>query len=651
MKKFLQVLLLLILPLVLVGCETGQEGFVEEDNVNPDKILRILDTWERSGIGTHLNSGTDIGPLFKFGVEGLYQYIRSTDEIIPMLAEDLPEHSEDGLTTTITIRENAFWQNGDSFVAKDVWAFYYLNHTTITNYLLSVEYEGDKTVILNWNPNRVPVNAVKDLLIAQDTQGSVAFSEFRTYANEAFRIVSESEDISSNSTTWGAFNKFSKGELLVALTANLNAYRAHKSSWFVGTGAFQLEKESPTQLILAKNSLHWNAENIGFEKIYVYSSADNNQAFSLLSNNQIDYMDGLATVDTLEAILAQNKQLVHLKMYDPGSMGVLFNMEKEIWTDEVRLAFQYIFDREEVKNAGNPFAITSWYPMMGMAESEAQKWMSTEGFASLPKYSHNPQKAEELLIQANWTKQNNVWYDHNGKEINLTIGTVRDHPGQSQSALAIQAILTSFGIKSSIKMTDHGAFMANSQMKNSTYDLNVYWTDLNMSFSYPSGTYKFFEGVTSPILHVNTYPTDYEVTELAGRVNEMFDGRGSKFTDENGKVNFSTFVDNFYVHEGDDLKTLVDIYNHGFADKLWGIQMYQNVTGSFINASRILGVPLKDLWMENRNVTTVPEVNSKAFYDVARTNLIFGNGAIVVHGLYQPNATGFSNLVNTISIG
>lgn len=651
MKKLVSILMLLLCTITLIGCDDGSDGFIEEENTNPDKVLRILDSWERSGIGSHYNSGTNIGPLAKFSVEGLYQYIRSTDEIIPMLAESMPQHSANGLKTTIKIRDNAYWANGDPFTARDVWAFYYINHTTLTNYLLSVEYDGDKSVILNWNPNRVPVNEVKDLLIAQDVQGTVAYTEFRTYANEAYRIVTESADIPSNSTTWGAFNKFSTGDLLVQLSANYNAYRAHKASWFVGTGAFQLVTESPTQLILEKNPLHWNADKIGFEKIYVYSSADSNQAFGLLSNNQIDYMDGLAPIDTLESILAQNPQLVHLKMYDPGSIGILFNMEKDIWKDKVRLAFQYIFDRDEVKNAGNPYAVTSWYPILGMAESEAEKWMSDEGFNSLPKYEFDLAKATQLLQEAGWTKQNNAWFDDQGKEVNLTIGTVRDHPGQSQSALAIQAMLSNFGIKSSIKMTDYGAFVNNASMDNSTYDLSVFWTDLNMNFSYPTGTYKYFEGVTSSIIHVNRYPTDYNIPALAGQVNEEFDGRGSSFADESGKVNYSTYVNTMFIYNGSDLNQLVDVYNHGFANKLWGVQMYQNVTGSFINASKILGVPLKNYWTTNRNVTFVPGVNTQDFYEVARTNLIFGNGAIVVHGIYQPNAQGFADKVQKIIVG
>lgn len=639
MKKKLAVLMCLLLTVVMAaGCGRGAVDF-EKRGTNPDAVFRVVGSWEKTGLGSHYNSGTNIGPVQYFAIEGLYQYVRSTDEIFPMLAESMPSHSEDGLTTTIKIRAGAKWQNGEDFTAKDVWAFYYLNHTVVTNYLLSVEAKDAKTVVLHWNPRRVPVDAVKNLLIAQDMQGTVCYSEFRAYADEAYNIVTASEDIAEDSTTWGAFNKFSKGALLDRLNANMDAYKAHKTSWFIATGPFKVVKETPTQLLLEKNDLHWNADNIGFKKIEVYSSSDTNQTYNLLSNDKIDYMDGLAPIDTLDSILAKNTSMAHLKMYDPGSIGALFNMEKTaLWTDKVREAFQYLFDRKEIKNLANPYAITSYYPLLGMAESEAKTWMTEEGFNKLPEYSHNEETATRLLTEAGWTKSGKTWHDQNGKEVEIVIGTDKGHPGMSAIAVAMQAALETFGIKSQIKMTDWGAWYTSASMKNSTYDMSVYWTDLNMSFTYPTGTYKYFDSLMANVVHVGRYDDDYEDATLAGQINELFDAAGSKFADKDGKVNFSTYLNTMYVYEGDDIKEIVDIYNNGIANKLWGIQFYQNVTGSFLNVSRILGAPEKELWMNERNVASVPAIGSEDFFAVARTNLIYANGVAITHGMYQPNA-------------
>lgn len=631
--KFKKFFLMLLGIGILTSCGGGGKL-----SYNEDDSFKMVGSWEKTGIGTHYNSGNNIGPVEYFAIEGLYQYVRSTDEIHCMLAESLPEHSEDGLMTTVKIRENAKWQNGEPFVAKDVWAYYYLNHTVVTNYLLSVEALNTKTVVFHWNPSRVPVDSVKNLLIAQDKQGTVCYEVFKTYADEAYNIVMASDDIPEDSTTWGAFNKFSTGELLERLNANITKYKGFKSSWFVSTGPFKVVKESPTQLVLEQNKYHWNIENITFKKIVIYSSSDTNQTYNLLSTNKIDYLDGLAQVDTLESILYTNPNMVHLKMYDPGAIGVLFNMEKtSLWTDKVREAFQYLFDREEMRNIGNPYAITSYRPLMGMAESEAKRWMSKAGYADLPEYTHNETKAIELLTEAGWTKSDSGWKDQTGKNVEITIGTDKGHPGMSAIAVAVQAALLSFGIKAMVKLTDWGAWYSSATMDKSTYDMSIYWTDLNMSFSYPTGTYKYFDSLMANVIHVQRYPDNYSVPALMGQIDEEFDGRGSKFADAQGKVNFSTYINNMYVYEGEDIQALTDIYNNGIANKNWGIQFYQNVTGSFLNIGHIRGIPEENLWKENRNVTVVPEVGTEEFLAVARTNLIYAQGVVFSHCYYAVN--------------
>lgn len=628
-KKIIRLFMFVFSCVLVVGCSKG--GEIQ----NKDKSFRIVSSWEKTGIGSHMYAGTDIGPLKYFTVEGLYQYVRSTDQIFPMLAEDLPKHSNDGLTSTIKIKANAKWQNGEDFISKDVWAFYYLNHTLATNYMLSIDTPDNKTLIINWNPNRMIVDDVKNLLLAQDISGTVSYSEFKTYADAAHQIVTDSDDIDANSGRWGAFNKFSKGALLAQLTANINAYKNHKTSWFVATGAFKLNAESATQLLLVKNNLHWNANNIGFERIEAYNVLETTQIYMLLSDNRIDYFDTYAPIDTQKSILDNNHEMAHLKMYDPGAIGVLFNIEKPIWQDKVREAFQYLFDRNEIKNIGNPYAVTSWYPLLGMAPTEAEKWMSSDGFEDIPTYSHNITKATQLLEESGWSKNNNAWH-YNNQKVNLTLGVDRNHPGQSQVAVAVQAALQNFGITVTLKMSDFGTWYTAATSNNSLYDFSIHWTDLNMSFSYPTGTYTHFNSIMSNIIHVNRFPMDYPDEQLRGRINEEFDGLGSKFSDSNGKVNFADYTDTMYTYDGKDLNTLIDIYNLGFANKNWGIQFYQNVTGSFINIERIKNVPLESILREDRNTSYVPRVGTEDFYNVAMTNLNYCNGIAIVLGIYQP---------------
>ncbi|MHA1911607.1 MAG: ABC transporter substrate-binding protein [Candidatus Kariarchaeaceae archaeon] len=53
-------------------------------------------------------------------LDGLYAYDYNSN-IVPVLAKELPIISEDGLTWTIPLREDIFWQDGERFTAKDVY--------------------------------------------------------------------------------------------------------------------------------------------------------------------------------------------------------------------------------------------------------------------------------------------------------------------------------------------------------------------------------------------------------------------------------------------------------------------------------------------------------------------------------------------------
>lgn len=634
----------------LVGCSDGGSG----SGKNSDNSFSMVATWTASGLVNHYDSNTSCNAFDYFVVEGLWRYVRSTDEIFCQLAAELPTHSEapiedykevigedayeyyveNGATTvpvtTGKIRENAKWQNGEAFTAKDVWAYYYIMHPTSSNYMAAVKVVDDLTVEFIWNPLKEPADTVKELLLAQDKSGTVKYDVFAAYVDPIYEIVMESP-INENPNLWGAFNRFSTDEQIAELNITKNAFFNYSPSWYIATGPFKLDTFSATQILLTKNEYYWNADNIGFERVKLYSSNDLNQTYSLITNGYVDYYDGFIQKDTLESMLASNSDLVNLKMYDPGAIGIVFNLENEILTPEVRRAFQYIFDREEITLAANPYATTSYYPLLGMAPSEAETYMSEEHFEALPEYSHDTAKAEELLNAAGWKKQDGLWYDASGKQVRLTLGTPSTSDIASTAAEAAAAQLTNFGI--TVDLLKSSNFYSNATAENCPYDLMLEWTDLNMSFSYPTGSYNQFSSVYSQWIHVDRYPTDYEDAQKAGNVKLVFDGLdGDEKTYE-----FAAYINSFYSVDEEDLTYLVDVFNTGLANMDLGIQFFQNVTASTLNVGKISGVPLEEYWSKDRNVTYVPAAGTDDFFEVARTNLVYATNYMFINGIYQPN--------------
>ncbi len=638
---------------MLAGCtQTGTTG----EGKNTDNSFSMVATWTSSGLVNHYDSNTTCNAFDYFVVEGLWRYVRSTDEIFCQLAAELPTHSEapienyrdvmgedayeyyvaNGATTvpvtTGRIREDAKWQNGEDFTAKDVWAYYYIIHPTSSNYMAAVNVVDDKTVEFVWNPLKEPADTVKELLLAQDKSGTVKYDVFAAYVDPVYEIVMNS-GVNENPNLWGAFNRFTTGDALTDLNVTRNAFYNYSPSWYVATGPFKLDTFSATQILLVKNEYYWNAENIGFDQVKLYSSNDLNQTYSLITNGYVDYYDGFIQKDTLESMLASNSDLVNLKMYDPGSIGITFNLECELLTPGVRRAFQYIFDREEITLAANPYATTSYYPLLGMAESEARTYMSEEHFNALPKYSYDQEKAAELLEAEGWSKRDGLWYDANGEQVRLTLGAPSSHDISSTAAEAAAAQLTNFGI--TVDLLKSSNFYSNATAENSPYDLTLEWTDLNMSFSYPTGSYSQFSSVYSQWVHVERYPADYEDPQKAGNVKLVFNGLDG----DTNTYEFADYINSFYSVDEEELTYLVDVFNTGLAELDLGIQFFQNVTASTLNVGKVSGVPLEDYWKEDRNVTYVPEAGTDDFFEVARTNLVYATNYMFIYGVYQPNKT------------
>ena len=643
----------LALVTTLASCTPSGSGSGESSHgSNKDDSFSMVTSWTSSGLVNHYDSNTSCEAFNYFVVEGMYRYVRSTDEVFCQLAAELPTQTKEPLAnfketigedaysyyagkgiseiavTTAKIRDDAKWQNGEDFLAKDVWAYYYIIHPTSSNYMAGVKVVDDKTVQYLWNPLKEPSDQAKLLLIAQDKSGTVKYDEFASYVDTVYRLVMASP-LNQDTNLWGAFNRFSTDEQISQMNITRSAFYEYSPSWYIATGPFKLKTFTATQILLVKNDFYWNASKIGFAKIKLYSSNDLNQTYQLIKKGYVSYYDGFIQQDVLQDLIDSNSDLVNLKMYDPGSIGINFNISKPLFTLKVRQAFQYIFNRDEIKNAANPYATTSYYPLMGMAESEAKTYMSQAHFDALPKYSFDQEKAAQLLTEEGWDKQADGWHA-NGAIVSLKLGAPASHDISATAAEAAAATLNAFGIKTDLLISSN--FYGTAADSNQ-YDLTLEWSDLNMSFSYPTGSYSQFASVYSRWIKVERYASNYPDTQKAGNVKLTFDGLDGDAKD----YEFAEYINTFYSIQGEPLRYLVDVFNTGLANLSLGIQLFQNVTASTINVGQVKGVPLEDKWSINRNVSYVPEAGSEDFYAVARTNLVFATNYLFEFGMYQPN--------------
>lgn len=604
--------------LCLTGCGSvskGYSGYDTQPGKNTSKTLRIFGTWTKTGIGTHYNSGADAGPFVIFGLEGLAQYVRTTDEIVMLLAEKF-EHN--GNVTTVTLRDNAYWHDGHPVISKDIMGCWYLNHDETTTYMESLKEIDDKKFEIHWKSYLTPSDESKTILLAQATKiGSTPYHIFGSFIDEAIELINGLEKcpVNSPSRNYSFFDKNWDGDAATRFGEIYTAYRAYKvNGQYPATGPYKLVSYTESQMILEKNENYYLADTVGFNKIIATYQPTAAVANQMLISGQIDYADGMPMNSILESMLKQNGSLVHYKMLDQGTLGLLFNLEKEVWSnDYVREAFQYIFDRERIKDTVNPYAQTSWTAMTSVCSYEAEKYLNPDDFDKIKVYSYNQEKAAELLQKAGWTKSKGRWRNSSGSPVELTLGYIEGSPSTS-IATTVQSVLDSFGIGVTLKATESPTtLLANAKINNSEYDFVIYFTALNSWGNHPGGAFKhMYSQMDAAMMHIPINENDGHFSLVLNKA------------DGSGTVRAWDLYEKIYTYSGNKLREVTADLTVGLAEKNYGVNFYDNVTGSFFNLDMVGNLPCSELFEQDRNITKIFNYDDAEFNAIQNLNMFYG---------------------------
>ena len=135
-KKRMMFLLVVASVIGFSGCSYQKES---KATAQASSVVNLM---EQSEIGSMDTLSTQDTASINAQVnvfDGLYQ-IDDTNKVAPAIAKDFPNISDDGLTYTITLREDATWSNGEPVTAKDfIYAWQRLatpaNHVFIGRYI------------------------------------------------------------------------------------------------------------------------------------------------------------------------------------------------------------------------------------------------------------------------------------------------------------------------------------------------------------------------------------------------------------------------------------------------------------------------------------------------------------------------------------
>ena len=323
-KYFILMLCFTIIISSLIACSNSSNS--TEANLSNNSIT-IAETTSVDSLDPALAYESFSTIVVGNTIEGLYS-IDNNDTPQLAMAEKV-ESSEDGLTKTFTIRDNAKWSNGDPVTANDfVYAWKRLADPTLASgFSFELEVAGIKNatdiIAGKKDSSELGVSAQDDKTLVITLDKPVPFLEnllsFSAFAPLNQKYVEE------------------KGESFALTSEDLLSNGPYKvADWKAGDNTIKLEK----------NPDYYDAENVAIDTVNFQVISDSQQALMSYENKDVDYAP--LTGDLVSKY--SNDEEYH------NSLGIfewylMFNDHVEgLDNVNLRKAIAYSIDKEQLTN-------------------------------------------------------------------------------------------------------------------------------------------------------------------------------------------------------------------------------------------------------------------------------------------------------------
>ncbi|KLI20198.1 peptide ABC transporter substrate-binding protein [Brachyspira hyodysenteriae] len=448
MKKILIMILSVIMMLLFISCggKKNEEGAIYI-NVGP----------EPKTIDPALNSTVDANIYIQHVFEGLATRDKD-NKIVPGVAERW-DISEDGLTYTFHIRDNAKWSDGEKITAEDfVYAW-----QRVVDPVTASEYAYQFEPVLNAmdiNSGKKPVSELGIKAIDEKTL-EVKLNTPTAYFLELVAFYTfypvRKDMIEENGDNW---------------TLSPDTY--------IGNGPFIMtERRTDDRIVVVKNTNYWNVNNIVPEKLVFILMQNGTAAVAGIKEGSLHFANNppLQDIENLKS-----EGLMHISPY-LGTYYYCLNITNEILKDaRVRKALTLAIDRnylvEQVTRAGQ-LPASAWVPSgvndVEGADGDFRK-VGGDYYSIKPEdHQKNLEEAKQLLADAGYP---------NGE--NFPVIEFKSNSGEHiQIFEAVQQMWKEgLGIDSTIAQEEWATFQTTRQEKNYVIARHGWIADYNDPMSF-----------------------------------------------------------------------------------------------------------------------------------------------------------------------
>ena len=354
-----------------------------DDTSSVRKVLRFGEANAKVGYDPQTNTNSGATVIEDCVVENLF-YWNDQNEEVPILCEDFPEISDDGLTYTFKLREGVYFTDGTELTSDDVGYTFermFRPETGATSTYMYTMIKGAQEMLDGTATELEGFEKIDDYSFSFTL--TEPNSVFIKNLGIAYAAIYPEETCEAAGADWGV-------------------------TTLVGTGPYTLDfsQTDDSKATLLKNENYWGEEP-HFDEIDVIFYDDENTKMMAFENGDID----LCQVPTSLYLTYLGSDVAE-KFHDYYPLGTIFlnvNMQEELngapnpLADvNVRKAISLAIDRQtlvDIQNNGLGVVATGFINPYQLGYDDTNS-----------AFEYNPEEAEKILQDAGYTKDSNGYY-------------------------------------------------------------------------------------------------------------------------------------------------------------------------------------------------------------------------------------------------
>jgi peptide/nickel transport system substrate-binding protein len=338
-------------------------------------------------------------------------------------------------TFVYNVTKGLTWSNGEPITARDVeatfWCRWIMRQQEWT-YLKSIRVTGEHQVTFELTN---PAEVLERFIVRANIYPEQTYGQFALQAKELFE-------------SGGSMDDPEGGKLSDLLQSWRPNDPLEDDSEVLTSGPFRYDfgAYDNERLVLRKQPDGVRADEVKFDQIVIYKGETADITPKVLAK-KVDFATHGFPLKTQERFEKLGFRV--LKPVTYIGPAITFSLDKVPMFKDVkaRQALAYAIDKGK---AAEVSLGESAYPpefMAGFFDIQVREWLSDADRAKLKPYKYDPDRAEQLLIEAGWRKPGNRWLTPDGRPARFEFLYPSDFADWGACAINVMEQLTEFGIQ------------------------------------------------------------------------------------------------------------------------------------------------------------------------------------------------------------